>query len=139
MGQNLTLNFGLSVILRNTYSNGFNISRANKTCSKSILTYMRESKFFGNFWGTFWERFGNSFGILLEFFGILWKFFGNILGILLEFSGNSYDIFWDVWLGVLMWDFFEKNLGILWDFFGNSIGILWKFFGNLKLHTGTKL
>ena len=71
--------------------------------------------------------------------GIFGEFFWNFLGILLEFSGNSYDIFWDVWLGGSDLGFFGKNLGILWDFFGNPLVILSEFFGNLKLHTDTKL
>ena len=38
-GQNLTSNFDLSVILRNTYSNGFNIRIANKKI-RELLSYL---------------------------------------------------------------------------------------------------
>ena len=81
MGQNLTLNFGLSVILRNTYSNGFNISRANLYARVRIL-----GEFFGNFLGILLEFSGNSYDI----FGDVWLggsdlgFFGKFLRIILE-------------------------------------------------------
>ena len=65
------------------------------------------------------------------------------MGILLEFSGNSYDIFWDVWLGDsdfgFLWEIFGNSFGILREFYRNSLGILLEFFWNLKLHTDTKL
>ena len=67
-----------------------------------------------NWWE--WEFFGNSLGIL-------WEFLGNSLGILWEFFG-------DVWLGVLIWKFYEFYHNSF-EFLGNSFGILLEFLGIL--------
>ena len=67
-----------------------------------------------------------------NFLGILWKFFENSLGIIWESFGNSLGILWkffgDVWLGVLIWKFYEFYHNSF-EFFGNSV----EFFGDVWL------
>ena len=105
-----------------------------KTSSKRISTYKRESDNFREFWGIF---LGIFFGNSLE---IIWKFFENSLGILLNSlvtvwnfwgipSENSFGIIWN------FWEFLWNSCGILVEFFGNSLEILWEcmFLGVLNV------